>query len=426
MKGLVAELIQLDKENFDTSTALEICAGGKLFNVVVENEKVGGQLLDRGKLRKRWTLIPLNKIQGQKMSDHKLSLAQEAAPGKVHLALSLVGYEDEVYQAMEWIFGSTFICDDAQTAKIITFNKNIRAKSVTLDGDVYDPHGTLSGGSKPQSSGILIKVQELNEVRAEIKQHTQLLDDLEKEIEASQKSIAEYRKYKQRLDLQTHELRLLEQRMSKSTHAQLAMRVQTLKEQIAQQEEIREQAKIAKQKAMEDCQRIESEMNDFNNNKDTKLDEMTVRVEKLKSKLKKSSTKLKDMQRTVQTFELEIEQLVSDIATCETDMQKVRDSIAEYKANIAEMRAEIRNTEAALIEAKDELENENRILNAHNEEFKDLCAIHERKSKELTELNLKIQKITHENERFQKDRYHSQQSIKDLENQYEWIADEKQ
>lgn len=426
MKGLVAELIQLDKENFDTSTALEICAGGKLFNVVVENEKIGGQLLDRGKLRKRWTLIPLNKIQGQKISDHKLSLAQEAAPGKVNLALSLVGYEDEVYQAMEWIFGSTFICDDAQTAKAITFNKNIRAKSVTLDGDVYDPHGTLSGGSKPNSSGILIKVQELNEVRAEIKQHTQLFDDLEKEIEASQKSIAEYRKYKQRLDLQTHELRLLEQRMSKSTHAQLTMRVQTLKEQIKQQEEIRDQARITKQKAMEDCQRIEAEMNDFNDNKDTKLDEMTVRVEKLKSQLKKSSTKLKDMQRTVQTFELEIEQLVSDVATCEEDMQKVRDSITEYKASISEMRAEIRNTDATLIEAKDELENENRILNAHNEEFRDLSAIHERKSKELTELNLKIQKITHENERLQKDRYHSQQSVKDLENQYEWIADEKQ
>jgi structural maintenance of chromosome 2 len=54
------------------------------------------------------------------------------------------------------------------------------------------------------------------------------------------------------------------------------MRVQNIKEQIAQQEEIMNQSRIAKEKALVDCKRIESEMADFNNNKDTKLDQMTV------------------------------------------------------------------------------------------------------------------------------------------------------
>lgn len=218
---MVAELITLDQKHFETSAALEICAGGRLYNVVVENEKIGAQLLDRGKLRRRWTLIPLNKIQGQKVSQQKIDKAQEIAPGKVDLALSLIGYEDEVYEAMEWVFGSTFICKDAKTAKDVTFNKHIRVKSVTLDGDVYDPHGTLSGGSKPNSAGILIQVQELNQVRSEIKYHKQILDDLEREIQDAQKPIEQYRQLKQRLDLQSHELTLLEQRMSKSTHAQV-------------------------------------------------------------------------------------------------------------------------------------------------------------------------------------------------------------
>lgn len=276
VKGLVAELITLDKEHFEASTALEICAGGKLYNVVVENEKVGAQLLDGGKLKRRWTLIPLNKIQGQTISDSKLQTAQDIAPGKVNLALSLVGYEDEVYQAMEWIFGSTLICDDAKTAKDVTFNKQVRVKSVTLDGDVYDPFGTLSGGSKPNSAGILVKVQELNQVNQEIEHHTKILESLDEEIRASQKSIADYKKCKQRLDLQSHEFALLEQRMSKSTHAQLAARVEALKEQIVQQEEIMHQAQQEKEKAIEECTRIETEMADFNDNKDTKLDEMNV------------------------------------------------------------------------------------------------------------------------------------------------------
>ena len=68
VKGLVANLIDLDAGNFKSSTALEICAGGKLYNVVVEDEKVGSQLLERGKLRKRVTIIPLNRINAFRMS----------------------------------------------------------------------------------------------------------------------------------------------------------------------------------------------------------------------------------------------------------------------------------------------------------------------------------------------------------------------
>ena len=68
VKGLVATLIDLDQSNFQKSTALEICAGGKLYNVVVQDERIGSQLLERGKLRKRVTIIPLNKINAFRMS----------------------------------------------------------------------------------------------------------------------------------------------------------------------------------------------------------------------------------------------------------------------------------------------------------------------------------------------------------------------
>lgn len=426
VKGLVAELITLDKENFDASTALEICAGGKLYNVVIENEKVGAQLLDKGKLRRRWTLVPLNKIQGFRVSAEKIATAEKIAPGKVNLALNLIGYDEEVHAAMEWIFGNTFICEDAQTAKDVTFNKGVSVKSVTLDGDVYDPHGTLSGGSKPNSSGILIRIQELNDVKADIRYHKKELDALEDELENAQKYIAEYRQYKQRLDLQRHEISLLEQRMKKSIHAQLASRIESIKEQIAQQEAAREQAKLAKEQAIATCKKIEAEMADFNNNKDTKLNELTTKVEQLKSQLKKNASKLKDMQRTVQTFELEIEQLDADIRTCEEDIEKVKDSIDQYKMQIVEMQQEIDSIESSIAEKKDELKKETQELNARNEELKELSALHTRKSEEVVELNLKVQKLMHDIDRFQKDRQHSRQAVEDLEAQNEWIADEKQ
>lgn len=63
VKGLVANLITLSGDNYSKSTALEIAAGGRLYNVVVDDERVGSQLLDGGRLKKRVTLIPLNKIK---------------------------------------------------------------------------------------------------------------------------------------------------------------------------------------------------------------------------------------------------------------------------------------------------------------------------------------------------------------------------
>lgn len=67
VKGLVASLVHLGKEDYNKSTALEIAAGARLYNVVVENELVGKELLQNGKLKKRVTIIPLNRINARRM-----------------------------------------------------------------------------------------------------------------------------------------------------------------------------------------------------------------------------------------------------------------------------------------------------------------------------------------------------------------------
>lgn len=68
VKGLVASLVSLDKVNYKASTALEIAAGGRLYNVVVESDEVGKQLLQNGRLKRRVTLIPLNRIESFRIS----------------------------------------------------------------------------------------------------------------------------------------------------------------------------------------------------------------------------------------------------------------------------------------------------------------------------------------------------------------------
>lgn len=68
VKGLVAQLFTLDEDKAEAGTALEITAGGRLYNVVVDTQVTGTQLLENGRLRKRVTIIPLNKIAAFKAS----------------------------------------------------------------------------------------------------------------------------------------------------------------------------------------------------------------------------------------------------------------------------------------------------------------------------------------------------------------------
>lgn len=210
VKGLVAQLFTLDKEKTQVGMALEICAGGRLYNVVVDSAETGTQLLQNGKLRKRVTIIPLNKISAFRASADKVGAAQKLAPGKVDLALSLIGYDNEVSAAMEYVFGSTLVCEDAETAKKVTFDAAVRMKSVTFDGDVYDPSGTLSGGSSPNSSGVLVTLQRLNELNHQLSALEKELSELQALMGKERKKLDSARRLKQELDLKNHEVKLTE------------------------------------------------------------------------------------------------------------------------------------------------------------------------------------------------------------------------
>lgn len=70
---------------------------------------------------------------------------------------------------MESIFGNVFITKDLNIAKIVCFHESIKKRCVTLDGDVVDPAGTLSGGSMQNNASVLklledLKKQEVKEI----------------------------------------------------------------------------------------------------------------------------------------------------------------------------------------------------------------------------------------------------------------------
>ena len=122
-------------------------------------------------------------------------------------------------KAIAYVFSDTLICDNAETAKLVTFSDAVLTRSVTLDGDVYDPSGTLSGGSAPNSTRILVQVQELLEIENKLRDAQTRLSTLEKEEEKSRDVRNSWKSLARELEIKEHELKLLEEQVEGSNAA---------------------------------------------------------------------------------------------------------------------------------------------------------------------------------------------------------------
>lgn len=102
-------------------------------------------------------------------------------------------------------------------------------RSITLDGDTYDPSGQLSGGSRPNTGGVLLKVQSLKEMRGKLAEHTKLLKQIVDELDECHRIMGLYNGIKQKMELKEHEGKLLEERLAKNANTQvLQERVATM------------------------------------------------------------------------------------------------------------------------------------------------------------------------------------------------------
>lgn len=132
-----------------------------MYNLIVDTPKTATKLIQRGRLQRRITSIPLDAVRRDVISQATIKLA-ESIVGKenIHHALTLVNYNKEVQPAMEYVFGGMFICTNMKIASKIAFDKRIMRLCVTLDGDVCNPSGTLSGGAAKKGTPKLLAMEE--------------------------------------------------------------------------------------------------------------------------------------------------------------------------------------------------------------------------------------------------------------------------
>ncbi|EIW52907.1 condensin complex subunit SMC2 [Trametes versicolor FP-101664 SS1] len=425
VKGLVASLVGLDKLNYNAATALEITAGGRLYNVVVESDEVGKQLLQNGRLKRRVTLIPLNRIESFRVQPAKIQAAERMSGGKARLALSLIGYPEEVANAMFFVFGGTFICDDAATAKQITFSREVGIKSVTLDGDVYDPSGTLSGGSAPSSSGVLVRVQDLLQAEGNFQEARQRLAALEREDERMKGVRDNWRAYMRDLNIKEHELNLLQEQLNGSNASRIGQEVEQAKQTISDLRAAIDAAKEKQKAAKAEIKKLEKDMDDFKNNKEGKIDELKADVSKQKSALQKHSVVVKTQHRELQTASLELEQMEKDISTAEASVEEARGGVKKLQKELGKLEAELKSSEDGLARAEKKLQEERATLSRYDDELKALEQVIKAKKQEISNADLDITKHEHDIVSLKREMTVAENQATNLEKQYDWIVEEQ-
>ncbi|KAL1898726.1 Structural maintenance of chromosomes protein 2 [Ceratocystis pirilliformis] len=424
VKGLVAQLFSLDKGHLNAGTALEICAGGRLYNVVVDTEVTGTQLLKGGKLRKRVTIIPLNKISAFKASAQAIATAQKLAPGKVDLALTLVGYDDEVSAAMEYVFGNTLICADADTAKRVTFDPNVRMRSITLEGDSYDPSGTLSGGSSPNSSGVLLTLQKLNNITRNLQQTEATLKALQIKIATEKSRLDKARQIKQKLDLRFHAIKLAEDQISSNSSSSIIHEVETMKQTVTRLFADISNAVKRHAEASADVKRIEKDMKDFDNNKDAKLIELQKSLDKLRVSFTKNTAAVKTLQKELQSAQLDSEQAGADLSAAREQLHEVDLAIKAQQEEIEGLTKQQALVQEEYTSIQASLDDERAKLHVFNDELKALEEATRSKTARITEESLEMQTLGHETEKFHKEQQDARLAVTHMEEQHEWISDE--
>lgn len=162
------------------------------------------------------------------MDKQTIALAEKLG-GKenVQPAFSLINFANEISPAINWIFGQIFICKDMETAKKIAFHEQIMKKCVTLEGDLFDPAGTLSGGAQSKSGSILLKLEELKETQSELNNKEHSLREIQTALSKVAKTAEQYELLKQKYDLLTYEIDMVKQQLQQTTHHKIKEEVCT-------------------------------------------------------------------------------------------------------------------------------------------------------------------------------------------------------
>lgn len=197
--GAVAELISVPEK---LEMAIETALGASLQHVVMDNEAVSRQAISFLKQRQlgRATFLPLDVIRPRQISASDRGMV-EGGEGFVGIGSELVGYDDKYASIVGSLLGNVVIAENLEQANRIAARCQYRYRVVTLEGDVVNAGGSMTGGSQhKKNNSLLSRKRQLDQLSGEI-------EESERQIVKLKQGIARLREEQEKANVKLEELR---------------------------------------------------------------------------------------------------------------------------------------------------------------------------------------------------------------------------
>lgn len=355
MHGVLANLISVDKKY---ETAIEMCLGASLQNIVTENEQDAKKLVEY--LRKnnlgRASFLPITTVKGKKIDKIK-----SKTNGVIGIASDLINTDKKYRQIVESLLGRTVIVDDMDTAINLAKQNSYSFRIVTLKGDVINPSGAVQGGSvQTKTVNILGRSKEIEE----LKNNINLLDEKVKALQEDKV------KYQESVSSVIEKAKEFEKSLQ-----EIDITYATEKQKILAIEEKIDSSQIRLSKLKQESKKNEEQKIEIQNNKEEekrRIEEIELEVQKLNEVIQEFASLNKDNQKYVDDLNFDITNLKISVSSFDESGTSIDEMILRINQDIENN--------------KKSIENKNNELNVKNEENKEL-------NNKITELNNEVIEI---------------------------------
>ncbi|KAF5805595.1 putative transcription factor bZIP family [Helianthus annuus] len=424
VKGVVAKLIKV-KDSL-TMTALEVCAGGKLYNVVLDTENTGKLLLQNGDLRRRMTFIPLNKIQSHPVPPYvQKDAANLVGKGNAEVAISLVDYDHELQSAMEYVFGSTFVCKSTEAAREVAFNQKVKTTSVTLGGDIYQPSGLLTGGSRKGCGDLLRQLHALAEAESELALHQKRLSEIEAKISELLPLQKKYNDLKKQLALKSNELSLFQSRVEQNEHHKLSETVKRIEQELAEAKSAISEKEALYKECVNEVATLEKSIHDHANNRERILKDLEKKIKTVKTKMQSASKDLKGHENEREKLIMEVEAVKQEHASLENQLVSFQKQISVLTSEVDALKTKVTSLKDEHSQAQSELNAARTKVNECDSQISCILKDQQKLKNKIGDETLERKKLENEVRRMETERKECSIKVDKLIEKNYWITSEK-
>jgi chromosome segregation protein len=328
IEGAVAELITVSKEY---ETAVETALGAAMQNIVVKDEASARQAIAFLKQNRfgRATFLPLSVVKSRKISGQDL-MRINGHTAYLGIAAELITFDQRFEQIVSNLLGHVLIAKNLEGANEIAAHSHHRYRIVTLDGDVVNPGGSMSGGSlKQKNNSLLSRQRELETITEKLQRMEEQTAMLENEVKSGKQEIKQCGQQLEAMREKGEALRLEEQQLT-STLREIELEEKNANERLTLYDREKKSYRSEKQSIQTRLQTLESA-----------LEQATSQAEKLES---------------------EVESLSSKKKTQQSSKESIQASITEWKVTVAEKQQQLANkTETVNRLTKEKYENEHQL-----------------------------------------------------------------